>query len=82
MTHNSIVKNELFKDVLFQKMGNQWFVFVESVEDSVQYSILPKGLDPHINSVQLYEFIGDFQKTRSVKKDDPVKVKRTLDKSL
>lgn len=46
------------KEVLFQKMGNTWFVFTE-VENDVVYSALPAGMDPRTTKLELYDIIED-----------------------
>jgi len=49
------VKNQV-KDVLFQKIGNTWFIFSE-VNNEVIYSVMPKGMDPKETKLELYEII-------------------------
>ncbi|GAB4017883.1 MAG: hypothetical protein Fur0010_18820 [Bdellovibrio sp.] len=46
----------LEKEVLFQKMGNTWYVFTE-VENDMVYSALPNGMDPRTTKLELYEVI-------------------------
>ena len=41
MKNNQHTENE----VLFQKMGNRWYVFTE-IESEFFYSPLPEGIDP------------------------------------
>ena len=43
-------------EVLFQKLGDQWYVFSE-VEDDVIYSALPYGVDPRTTKMDLIEII-------------------------
>ena len=43
-------------DVLFQKMGNTWYVFSE-ISGELVYSALPYGMDPHTTSLELFEVI-------------------------
>lgn len=43
-------------EVLFQKMGNTWYVFTEVKGDMV-YSALPYGMDPHTTNLELFEVI-------------------------
>ena len=43
-------------EVLFQKMGNTWYVFTENNGDMV-YSALPYGMDPHTTNLELFEVI-------------------------
>lgn len=33
------------KEVLFQKLGQTWFIFTE-IDDEVVYSAMPEGMDP------------------------------------
>lgn len=44
------------KDVLFQKIGNTWFIFSE-VNNEVVYSVMPAGMDPKSTKLELYEII-------------------------
>ncbi len=54
--NNSVkVKNQV-KDVLFQKIGNTWFIFSE-VNNEVVYSVMPQGMDPKETKLELYEII-------------------------
>ena len=46
------------KDVLFQKLGNTWYIFAE-INDEVVYSTMPEGMDPYSTSLELYEVIED-----------------------
>ena len=46
------------KEVLFQKMGNRWFVFTE-INNDVIYSALPEGMDPRTTKLELYDVIED-----------------------
>ena len=54
-TTNSKAKNQV-KDVLFQKIGNTWFIFSE-VNNQVVYSVMPQGMDPKTTKLELYEII-------------------------
>lgn len=56
-TKTSKVKNQV-KDVLFQKIGNTWFIFSE-VNNEVVYSVMPQGMDPKSTNLELYEIIED-----------------------
>ncbi len=56
-TKTKNVKN-LVKDVLFQKIGNTWFIFSE-VNNEVVYSFMPQGMDPKTTKLELYEVIED-----------------------
>ena len=42
--------------VLFQKLGNAWYVFTE-VNDDIIYSALPAGMDPRETDMERYEVI-------------------------
>ena len=44
------------KDVLFQKIGNTWFIFSE-VNSEVVYSVMPEGMDPKSTKLELFEII-------------------------
>jgi hypothetical protein len=44
------------KDVLFQKIGNTWFIFSE-VNNEVVYSVMPQGMDPKDTKLELFEII-------------------------
>lgn len=46
------------KDVLFQKIGNKWFIFSEVNGDMV-YSVMPEGMDPKSTKLELYNVIED-----------------------
>jgi hypothetical protein len=52
----SSTKSQATNEVLFQKLGNTWFVFSEIKGDMV-YSALPTGMDPHTTSLELFEVI-------------------------
>jgi len=43
-------------EVLFQKLGNTWYVFSE-IKGELVYSALPYGMDPHTTSLELFEVI-------------------------
>lgn len=44
------------KDVLFQKIGNTWFIFSE-VNNEIVYSVMPEGMDPKTTKLELYTII-------------------------
>ncbi len=54
-TNTDRVKNTV-KDVLFQKIGNKWFIFSE-VNNEVVYSVMPEGMDPKTTKLELYAII-------------------------
>lgn len=43
-------------EVLFQKLGNTWYVFTE-VQGDMVYSALPYGMTPHTTNLELFEVI-------------------------
>ncbi len=47
---------QMTTDVLFQKLGNTWYVFSE-VKGEMVYSALPNGMDPHSTKLELFEVI-------------------------
>lgn len=59
------------KDVLFQKVGNTWFIFSE-VNGEVVYSVMPEGMDPKTTKLELYQIIEDhMSKVASHKRRSP-----------
>ena len=54
---NSKSANQV-KDVLFQKIGNTWFIFSE-VNNEVIYSVMPHGMDPKSTKLELFSIIED-----------------------
>ncbi len=44
------------KDVLFQKIGNTWFIFTEKNGELI-YSVMPEGMDPRTTKLELYQII-------------------------
>lgn len=47
---------EKTNEVLFQKMGNTWYVFTE-INNELVYSALPTGMDPMTTKMELFEVI-------------------------
>lgn len=43
-------------EVLFQKMGNSWYVFAE-IGGEVFFSPLPDGMDPKTDRVEIMHFV-------------------------
>lgn len=67
---SNTVKNNV-KDVLFQKIGNTWFIFSE-VNNEVVYSVMPEGMDPKSTKLELYEIIEEhLTKVASHKRRSP-----------
>ncbi len=59
------------KDVLFQKIGNTWFIFSE-VNNEIVYSVMPAGMDPKTTKLELYEIIEEhMSKVAGTKKRAP-----------
>ena len=69
MTKNTIQK--LPSEVLFQKLGNKWYVFSE-VENDFIYSPLPDGINPKTTKLELFEVIEEHivRVSQHIKKDD------------
>ncbi len=55
-TLGGVMNTNLKNEVLFQKLGETWFVFTE-VNGDVIYSQLPANMDPHSTKLELYEVI-------------------------
>ena len=53
---NSKKSSTVHKDVLFQKVGNTWFIFTEANGEMV-YSVMPEGMDPKTTKLELYQII-------------------------
>ena len=70
-TSNSNNTKNQVKDVLFQKIGNTWFIFSE-VNNEVIYSVMPAGMDPKSTKLELYNIIEDHMtKVASHKRRSP-----------
>ena len=68
--NTNAVKNNV-KDVLFQKIGNTWYIFSE-VNNEVVYSVMPSGMDPKSTKLELYEIIEEhLTKVASHKRRSP-----------
>ena len=68
--NTNTVKNSV-KDVLFQKIGNTWYIFSE-VNNEVVYSVMPAGMDPKSTKLELYEIIEEhLTKVASHKRRSP-----------
>lgn len=53
--------NEINKEVLFQKLGQTWYIFTE-VNKEVVYSAMPDGMDPRSTKLELFEVIEEHMK--------------------
>jgi hypothetical protein len=70
-TNNSHNTKNQIKDVLFQKIGNTWFIFSE-VNNEIVYSVMPKGMDPKETKLELFEIIEEHMtKVASNKRRSP-----------
>ncbi len=68
--NSNAVENNV-KDVLFQKVGNTWFIFSE-VNGEAVYSVMPEGMDPKTTKLELYQIIEDhMSKVASHKRRSP-----------
>lgn len=69
-SNNSKTKSQV-KDVLFQKIGNTWYIFSE-VNNEVVYSVMPQGMDPKETKLELYNIIEEhMSKVASHKRRAP-----------
>lgn len=48
--------NEINKEVLFQKLGQTWYIFTE-INEEVVYSAMPDGMDPRNTKLELFDVI-------------------------
>ena len=60
-TESKSVNKEITKDILFQKLGNTWFIFTE-INNQIVYSAMPEGMDPRTTNLELYNVIEDHMK--------------------
>jgi hypothetical protein len=56
MNTRSSSTSQATSEVLFQKMGNTWYVFTE-IQGDLVYSALPYGMTPHTTDLELFEVI-------------------------
>lgn len=49
-------KSENQSEVLFQKLGQTWYVFSE-INNELVYSALPEGMDPRETKLELFHVI-------------------------
>lgn len=69
--NNSKKTTDQVKDVLFQKIGNTWFIFSE-VNNEVVYSVMPQGMDPKSTKLELFNIIEEhMSKVASSKRRSP-----------
>lgn len=55
---NTTTNTNSVKDVLFQKIGQTWFIFSE-VNGEAVYSVMPEGMDPKTTKLELFQVIED-----------------------
>lgn len=55
------IASEINKEVLFQKLGQTWYIFTE-VNSEVVYSAMPDGMDPRSTKLELFEVIEEHMK--------------------
>ena len=62
---------KLNSEVLFQKLGNRWYVFTE-IENDFIYSPLPEGVNPKTTKLELFEVIENhiIRVSKHLKKSD------------
>jgi hypothetical protein len=60
-TTTTTTTNTNTSDVLFQKLGNTWFIFSE-IEGEIIYSAMPAGMDPRDTKLELYNIIEEHMK--------------------
>lgn len=58
---NTTSKKEITSEVLFQKLGNAWYIFTE-VNGEPIYSVMPDGMDPKTTKLELYDVIEEHMK--------------------
>lgn len=62
MSNNTTnASNEITREVLFQKLGQTWYIFTE-VDHEVVYSAMPEGMDPRSTKLELFDVIEDHIK--------------------
>lgn len=65
---NATTQNQ--KEVLFQKLGNTWYIFTE-INEEVIYSVMPEGMDPRTTKLELYDVIENHMRKVSQHKRRP-----------
>ncbi|MBA2404910.1 MAG: hypothetical protein H0V66_09085 [Bdellovibrionales bacterium] len=70
-SNNNSKTSDQVKDVLFQKIGNTWFIFSE-VNNEAVYSVMPEGMDPKSTKLELFNIIEEHMtKVASHKRRSP-----------
>ncbi len=62
--------NEIQNEVLFQKLGDTWYIFSE-IKGEVIYSVMPEGMDPRTTKLELYNVIEDHLKRVATRSHRP-----------
>ncbi len=57
----SQIDSEITKEVLFQKLGQTWYIFTE-INEEVVYSAMPNGMDPRSTKLELFDVIEEHMK--------------------
>jgi hypothetical protein len=52
---------EITNEVLFQKLGQTWYIFTE-INHEVVYSAMPEGMDPKSTKLELFDVIEEHMK--------------------
>jgi len=60
-TSTTSTTNSNTSDVLFQKLGNTWFIFSE-IDGEIIYSAMPAGMDPRDTKLELYNVIEEHMR--------------------
>lgn len=61
MTNTATTENEITKEVLFQKLGQTWYIFTE-INKEVVYSAMPEGMDPKTTKLELFDVIEEHMR--------------------
>lgn len=67
--------NEKQQKVLFQKLGNDWYAFVEGEEETL-FAKLPPHIDPRNHTFDIIQILKDQQKEKDSKHNDQRSPKR------
>ena len=53
---------DIDNNVLFQKIGNTWYIFTE-IDNEFVYSAMPEGMDPRNTKLEIYHVIEEHLRT-------------------
>ena len=62
-------QTETQNKVLFQKLGNTWYIFSQ-VKDEMIYSVMPEGMDPRTTNLELYDVIEEHMESMGSRKNN------------